>query len=73
MQARHRLNHISRGITASRPFSAMAAAQAPKIKKIGPLPTEEAKWTELRKIEVSHSDKHVFSLLANTESSGLTR
>ncbi|SMQ49259.1 unnamed protein product [Zymoseptoria tritici ST99CH_1A5] len=28
-----------------------APAQAPKIRRIGPLPTEEAKWTELRKIE----------------------
>ena len=29
-----------------------SSAQAPKIRKIGHLPSEEAKWTELRKIEV---------------------
>lgn len=36
-----------------RSFRTMAAAQTPRIDRISPLSADEAKWTELRKIEVS--------------------
>lgn len=37
----------------NRYYSVRHKMQAPKVNKVGPLPTEEAKWTELRKIEVN--------------------
>lgn len=42
---------VNRSLQLFRHFTMSAPAQAPKIRRIGPLPTEEAKWTELRKIE----------------------
>jgi ADP-ribose pyrophosphatase len=46
---------INRGIRLQlfrgRQFSIMAQQQAPRVNKISPLSADEAKWTELRKIE----------------------
>jgi hypothetical protein len=48
-----RLNLIHRTlISASRPASTLTMPQAPKINRVSPLSADEAKWTELRKIEV---------------------
>lgn len=47
------MKHISRSTQLLRHFSMSSAAQGPKIKRISPLDTSEAKWTELRKIEVN--------------------
>jgi len=54
MTARARVLQISRTFTTT---SAKTTAKmpAPHIKKTGPLPSEEAKWTELRKIEVLYN------------------
>ncbi|KAF2482669.1 NUDIX hydrolase domain-like protein [Neohortaea acidophila] len=52
MRASKRLiNQVGIAFAPSRSFAAMSATQAPKVKKIGPLSADEAKWTELRKIE----------------------
>jgi hypothetical protein len=49
-----RLNLLHRTLTgASRPASTLTMPQAPKINRVSPLSADEAKWTELRKIEVS--------------------
>jgi len=42
---------VNRLALTQRHFTSRAMAQAPRIDRIGPLPSEEAKWTELRKIE----------------------
>nr|POE79819.1 putative nudix hydrolase p35g2.12 [Quercus suber] len=42
---------IAKSAIPSRSFQTMAAAQSPKINRISPLSADEAKWTELRKIE----------------------
>jgi hypothetical protein len=48
-----RLNLLHRTLTsASRPASTLTMPQAPKINRVSPLSADEAKWTELRKIEV---------------------
>ena len=47
MRAVNRLKAITLTITSNRTMS-----QAPQIRKISPLPANEAKWTELKKIEV---------------------
>jgi hypothetical protein len=48
-----RLNLLQRTLTsASRPASTLTMPQAPKINRVSPLSADEAKWTELRKIEV---------------------
>ena len=48
-----RLNLLHRTLTtASRPASILTMPQAPKINRVSPLSADEAKWTELRKIEV---------------------
>lgn len=52
MNARGRLQHISRSFTTTAP-KPRRKMPAPKINKVGPLPSEEAKWTELKKIEAS--------------------
>lgn len=44
------LNRIIAGIR--RPASSLTMPQSPKINRVGPLSADEAKWTELRKIEV---------------------
>lgn len=51
MSFARRLQQITQSLSPSRSLGRMAT-QAPKIRKVGPLPSEEAKWTELRKIEV---------------------
>jgi len=52
-----RLNLIHRTlISASRPASTLTMPQAPKINRVSPLSADEAKWTELRKIEWSDQD-----------------
>lgn len=43
---------ITRTIHLLRHFTMSSPAQAPKINRISPLAADEAKWTELRKIEV---------------------
>ena len=49
-----RLNLLHRTLTrASRPASTLIMPQAPKINRVSPLSADEAKWTELRKIEWS--------------------
>lgn len=45
---------IARSSQLLRQFS--MSSQAPAIRRISPLPTEEAKWTELRKIEWTDQD-----------------
>jgi hypothetical protein len=51
-----RLNLLHRTLTsASRPASTLTMPQAPKINRVSPLSADEAKWTELRKIEVSNN------------------
>lgn len=52
MRSLHRLQHLTLSLSPARSFGMSASSQAPKIRNIGPLPSEEAKWTELRKIEV---------------------
>ena len=52
VKAQHRLALIKSVSSSTRGLATSHAMSAPKIRKIGPLPTEEAKWTELRKIEV---------------------
>lgn len=48
-----RLNLLHRTLKgASRPASTLTMPQAPKINRVSPLSADEAKWTELRKIEV---------------------
>jgi len=52
-----RLNLLHRTLTtASRPASTLTMPQAPKINRVSPLSADEAKWTELRKIEWSDQD-----------------
>lgn len=53
MTARARLQHFSRSLSSTAQQAARRKMPAPKIDKVGPLPSEEAKWTELKKIEVS--------------------
>ena len=49
-----RLNFVHRTLTAAtRPASTLTMPQTPKINRVSPLSADEAKWTELRKIEVS--------------------
>lgn len=43
---------VTRTIHLLRHFTMSSPAQAPKINRISPLAADEAKWTELRKIEV---------------------
>lgn len=48
MRAVNRLTAIARTFSSS----SNTMSQAPQIRKISPLPANEAKWTELKKIEV---------------------
>lgn len=48
-----RLNHLNNTLArATRSASTLTMPQAPKINRVSPLSADEAKWTELRKIEV---------------------
>lgn len=56
MSLLRRLNHLNSTLArATRSASTLTMPQAPKINRVSPLSAEEAKWTELRKIEVSPS------------------
>lgn len=48
----NRINLVFSSLTPARAFATKRKMPSPKIRNIGPLPSEEAKWTELRKIEV---------------------
>jgi hypothetical protein len=50
--ARLRLNLSTSSLNPARHFVTKGKMHSPKIRNIAPLPSEEAKWTELRKIEV---------------------
>lgn len=53
MSLLRRVNLLSRTLTgAARSSSTLTMPQAPKINRVSPLSADEAKWTELRKIEV---------------------
>ena len=67
MKAQERLYRVGTSLQL-RSLSTTTTMQTPKIRKIGPLPSEEAKWTELRKIEVRtdttyHMPEHLFTVL----------
>ena len=54
MSILRRLNHLNSTLArASRSASTLTMPQAPKINRVSPLSADEAKWTELRKIEVN--------------------
>jgi len=54
MSLLRRANLLNRTIAGlRRPASTLTMPQAPKINRVGPLSADEAKWTELRKIEVN--------------------
>lgn len=52
VQARDRLALVCTSLVSARALATKRTMPSPKIRNIGPLPPEEAKWTELRKIEV---------------------
>lgn len=53
MSLLRRLNHLNSTLArATRSASTLTMPQAPKINRVSPLSADEAKWTELRKIEV---------------------
>lgn len=55
MSLLRRTNLLNRTIAGlRRPASTLTMPQAPKINRVGPLSADEAKWTELRKIEVNN-------------------
>lgn len=56
IRAGQRLNLIRPTLSPASTFSTRRKMPSPKIRKIGPLPSEEAKWTELRKIEACTID-----------------
>lgn len=55
MSLLRRLNHLNNTVTrrVTRSASTLIMPQAPKINRVSPLSADEAKWTELRKIEVT--------------------
>ena len=75
MKAQQRLHLIRRSLVASRSFSSRSAMSTPKINNISPLPANEAKWTELRKIEVmrNRSDCYMAEVLTRPIYSGLIK
>jgi hypothetical protein len=59
MSLLRRINHLNSTFTrATRSASTLTMPQAPKINRVSPLSADEAKWTELRKIEVIPSASH---------------
>lgn len=54
MSLLRRLNHLNSTLArVTRSASTLTMPQAPKINRVSPLSADEAKWTELRKIEVN--------------------
>ena len=62
MRAVNRLTAIARTFSSS----SNTMSQAPQIRKISPLPANEAKWTELKKIEVRRSHLHHQTIAKST-------
>jgi hypothetical protein len=55
VNAQRRLSLFCSSIRSVRSYRTLRDMPSPKIKNISPLPADEAKWTELRKIEVYQS------------------
>lgn len=74
MSLPRRVNLLNRTLAGiKRPASTLTMPQSPKINRVGPLSADEAKWTELRKIEVCLDTTTIDRLEANVQNSGLTR
>ena len=68
LKARYRLQQVRQSLQLSCRLATVSAMQAPKVRRISPLPPGEAKWTELNKIEVGKS----VNLIVTTNTDGFS-